>query len=211
MMSRVKATLLSVPLAALQSMLVCTAETRVGWMSEGLDCFYAPIVSCITSLGVVAAACAVSCRRAGGLRWTSLLALTLITAISTTTAIGHVLASQLRVLLAPVQATPDLQIIRSRSILFASYMQVRCTKAWCAEVIRSKGLHEIPEDMEPKSDMTPLSARRSTQRMWDWWRPANMPGAHFYFRHHPSDAPQGWSKGIWTNAKMTEMFLFMRG
>jgi hypothetical protein len=212
MLSSAKATLLSVPVAALLSMLVCAAETRVGWMSEGLDCFYAPIVSSVTSLGVLATACAVSCRRPGGLRWTSFFALTAITAISTTTAIAHVLlASQIRVLLAPVQPPPDLRIIRSRSILFASYMQVRCTKAFCVEVIRSKGLHEIPEDMEPESDMTSLSARRSTQSMWDWWRPANMPGARFYFRHHTSDAPQGWSEGIWTNTEMTKMFMFIRG
>ena len=212
MISCVKATLLSVPFAGLASMLACAVGTRGGLLSEGLDCLYAVLGSCLASLCVVAAACAVRLRPGGGLRWTALIALAFGTAVLATIGIGHrLLTSQVRVLLHPVPATRDMRVVRSRSVMFAGYLHVRCTKAFCAEVIRLKDLREISEDTQPEPDMTPMSARRSTQAMWDWWQPGSMPGARFYFKHHSSDAPQGWSEGVWTNGDMTEMYVFIRG
>lgn len=212
MHSAVRGLLLSVPFSCVASVIAWGASTRIGFVSEGLDCFYALVGSCLASLCVTAVVSALSYRRGRHLRWTVLLALIFGTAGIATICVGQVLLrSQMRILLHPVLATRDVRVLHSRSIMFAGYLHVRCTKEFCAEVIRAKALKEIPGDMEAEADLTPMSARRTTQALWDWWRPADMPGAKFYFRHHTSEAPQGWSEGIWTSGDMTEMYLFIRG
>ena len=70
---------------------------------------------------------------------------------------------------------------------------------------------ELPAELPDKPDITGFSSRERTKVSWGWWQPASMSNPRFFFRHHQSDAVQGWAEGWWVNGATNEVYAFIGG
>lgn len=118
----------------------------------------------------------------------------------------------LEILLNPMQVPADFRVQRGHRFLHSIHVHFIGSPATISALIRAKQLVEVPAavpDDEP--DISRSSARRQSAEEWDWWRPASMPGAKFYYLHHKSQAIQGWAEGWWVNGATNEVYAFIGG
>ncbi|MFM8469102.1 MAG: hypothetical protein ACKODH_03910 [Limisphaerales bacterium] len=107
----------------------------------------------------------------------------------------------------------DLRVRRGQRFLHGAQVHFSASPAFISAMISSKKLREIPAALpdDGELDLSDVSARRQSAEERDWWRPASMPGAKFYYHHHQSQAIQGWAEGWWVNGATNEVYAFIGG
>lgn len=104
-----------------------------------------------------------------------------------------------------------LRVHHGRSILFSSYVHFTGPADTIASLLQSKALIEVPAKPPETLDSTGWGSRERTKVSWSWWQPATMSNPKFFFLHHTSTAPQGWSEGWWVNGATNEVYAFIGG
>ena len=118
----------------------------------------------------------------------------------------------LQILMNPSPVPTGLRIHHGRSIFLSSYVHFTGAPAAIASLLRAKGLAEVPAADPPEtSDITGFSSRERMKVSWGWWHPAAMSNPRFFFRHHKSEAAQGWSEGWWVNGATNEVYASIGG
>lgn len=111
----------------------------------------------------------------------------------------------------PMPVPDSVRLKHGRSVLFGGYVHFTASPSDIEALIRSKELIEVP-NWDPDGDAERpegFNERERRKTAWGWWQPA--PGARFYYRHHTSDAPQGWAEGWWVNDGTNEVFAYING
>jgi hypothetical protein len=111
----------------------------------------------------------------------------------------------LEILFKPAPVPPGVRVLNGRQELFGVHVHFTAPPGVLSSVIQAKGLVEVPET-EEGTDSPGWPAREQSKRVWDWWNPTNMPGAKFFFRHHLSQAVQGWTEEWWVNGETNEVY-----
>ena len=111
----------------------------------------------------------------------------------------------------PMPMPSGVHVLHGRSILFSSYVHFSAPPAVIAVIIHSKGLAEVPAEIPDQGDMGGYSERQQTMSAWDWWQPSTMSKPKFFYRHHTSEAIQGWSEGWWVNSDTNEVYALISG
>lgn len=117
----------------------------------------------------------------------------------------------LETFLKPSPVPSELRVLHRRGILFSSYYHFAGSSAAIDSIIQLKGLIEVPVDSPEGSDMSGFSAKERSRTAWDWWQPNKMTKPRFFFRHHTSEAVQGWSEGWWVSGDTNEVYAFISG
>lgn len=199
---------LSLVLASVLSYIACSG----GFLFGGTSVFSVAIGALIFSTIITVVTALIFKRRQKFFGWRTLF---MEVALLTLVAVG-VLAwidtrQHLRIFMKPSPVPNGLRVRHGRQILFASYLHFTGSPAAIVELLKSKGLEEVPIEPPESSDFTGFSARARTKEPWDWWQPASMEKPKFYFRHHKSEAVQGWSEGWWVNEATNEVYAFIGG
>jgi hypothetical protein len=104
-----------------------------------------------------------------------------------------------------------LRVHHGRGILFSCYVNFTGSPAAIAQLIQVKALLEVPVEVPDKPDAGAFMAREAMKVPWDWWQPSTLHNARFFFRHHQSEAVQGWNEGWWVSATTNEVYAFISG
>jgi hypothetical protein len=125
----------------------------------------------------------------------------------------------MEIILNPASVPPDLHVHRGTKTLFSSFVHFSGPPEVIARLLHSKGLLEVPSapdeavphDPHNVIDLGGLFLKDYTGRAWGWWRPATMSNPRFFYRHHESMAPQGWSEGWWVSGATNEVYAHIGG
>ena len=115
----------------------------------------------------------------------------------------------LGILMEPAPVPAGLQVHQGQSRLFGMYVHFSGSPEAIASLLKAKGLVEVPT--EPTESSDGYGSRERSKAAWDWWQPANLSQPRFFFRHHKSEAIQGWSEGWWINGATNEVYAFLSG
>lgn len=118
---------------------------------------------------------------------------------------------QLQIFMNPEPVPSEVKVHRGRSILHSSFVHFTAPPTAIASLIRTKQLVEVPAEMPDGTDLSGYSSRQQTKDSWDWWQPTSMPNPRFFFRHHKSQAIQGWAEGWWVSGETNEVYAFIGG
>jgi hypothetical protein len=111
----------------------------------------------------------------------------------------------------PMPVPNGVHVLHGRSILFSSYVHFSAPPAVIAAIIHSKELAEAPAEIPDQGDISGYSERQQTIVSWGWWQPSTMSKPKFFYRHHTSEAIQGWSEGWWVNSDTNEVYALISG
>jgi hypothetical protein len=142
---------------------------------------------------------------------------TLFTVVSCLSLLGVGLLSLLQtrqtmqIFFNPMPVPNGVHVHQGRSVLFSSYVHFSAPPAVIAALIRSKEMVEAPTESPDSGDISAYNERQRTIVSWDWWQPSTMSKPKFFFRHHTSEAIQGWSEGWWVNSDTNEVYALISG
>ena len=96
--------------------------------------------------------------------------------------------------------------------MFGSFVHFSASPSDISALIQSKGLVEVPDwDPNGEADIPEgFNERERTKGAWDWWQPALMPKAKFYYRYHKTEFA-GWIEGWWIGGETNEVFAYTSG
>lgn len=117
----------------------------------------------------------------------------------------------LQIFLKPVPVSNEVRVQQGRDVLFNSYVHFTATPAIIAETIKAKELVEVTDAIPENGELSTYNLRESSKVSWSWWQPATMSKPRFYYRHHQSDAVQGWFEGWWVNGETNEVYAHIGG
>jgi hypothetical protein len=117
----------------------------------------------------------------------------------------------IHIFFAPGPVPSQIHIYQGRGRFFDAYVHFSATPADIAAAINAKELVEVPEELPEQGDFSNDNERQRAITPWDWWQPATMTNPRFFFRHHTSEAIQGWSEGWWINGATNEVYAFISG
>lgn len=206
-MGLLTATLASIGLALVCSVVFARLACSLGILFAGIDTYFAVPVA-TGCCAVVAPVTALVFKRKGKhFTWPMLGTEVVLLAF---VAVGVLSWSQtqqnLSIFMGPAPVPNGVHVHQGRAILFTSYVHFSAPPAAIAEIIKSKELVEVSDEWPDKRDITVFSAWEKTKVSWGWWQPAGMSSPRFFFRHHKSDAVQGWGEGWWVNGATNEVY-----
>jgi hypothetical protein len=187
------------------------AQAR-GLLFEGFDTYFTVVV--VTAACVIVGwVTAVSCQYIGkpvSTRQLSMVVLLLSTSLVALS--SRVQTNQkLKIFLQPMPVSSEVKIIHGRTTLHCGYTHFTAPQSLIAAAIQAKQLIEVPalsgEDGLSHEEIT----ARTISAPWDWWQPATMPKGKLFYKHHKSQAPQGWHEGWWVNEQTNEVYAFIGG
>ena len=194
-------------------LLAWVAEAN-GVLFGGVDVVFVTLISgCCCGL-VTTITAAILERRGGNLTWQSGFLGAVALSIATTSLWSFFCTRKnLEILISPMQVPADLRVQRGHGFLHSMNVHFTGSPDTISALIRAKQLVEVPAALPDvgEPDVAGFSARRQSAEEWDWWRPASMPGAKFYYLHHKSQAIQGWAEGWWVSGETNEVFAFIGG
>lgn len=118
---------------------------------------------------------------------------------------------RLRTFMAPEPVQRELKVLHSRADLFAMDVHFTATPAVITKLIQSKELVETPDDPERALEIPGYYEMQRTKVSRGWWQPTTMSKPRYYYRHHESQAVQGWSEGWWVNGATNEVYARISG
>jgi hypothetical protein len=119
--------------------------------------------------------------------------------------------NNLRIIMTPFPVPNGLRVHHGRNTLFGGYVNFTGPPSVISALLHSKGLVEVSTNLPDSSDIGGFVEKATTTNSWDWWQPNTMPNPRFYYRHHDSNAAQGWSEGWWVNDATNEVYAFIGG
>jgi hypothetical protein len=206
------AVLVSAGLALVLALLLAFLACSRGLLFSGLDTLFCVVVTTAFCAFVVPVTALVFRRKQRHFAWHTLCIEALVLALVAVGLLSWLQTRQhLRIFMQPAPVPNGVQVRQGRSILFSTYVHFSATPEAIASVIQSKALLEVSAVMPDKSDITDFSSRERTKVSWGWWQPATMSSPKFFFRHHASEAVQGWCEGWWVNGATNEVYAFISG
>lgn len=185
-----------------------------GALFGGVDAVVATLISgCCCALGLTVVA-VIGERRGRALSWLAgLLAAVTLSVVTVATWSHFSTRRNMKLLLNPMTMPADLRVRRGQGFLHGAQVHFTGSPAFISALIQAKQLVEVPAVLPDggELDLSGFSARRQSAEERDWWRPASMPGAKFYYLHHKSHAIQGWAEGWWVNGATNEVYAFIGG
>lgn len=204
--------LVSAGLALAASWVFAVFATHLGILFSGGDTFFAIFVA--TALCAIATpiTALVFKRKAKHFGWRKLLIEVAVLSLFAVGSLSWLQTRQhLKIFFNPEPIPSGVHVHHGRSVLFSSYVHFSAPPAAIAALIQSKELLEVPSELTDQIDGTSYGAQQRSKDSWDWWQPVNMPKPRFFFRHHKSEAVQGWSEGWWVNDATNEVYAFIGG
>jgi hypothetical protein len=202
----------SVALSLLFSIAFGLVARPFGFLFGGLSSDFVVFVVtgfCSITIPVIAFFCE---RKGKRLSWFQLVAFVITLAFTASSLMSWLDTRQhLKIFLNPKPVPPSLRVCQGCSILFSSYVHFTAPPEVIAAIIQSKELVEIPIETPDQVDISGYSERERTKVSWDWWQPTTMSNPRFYYRHHKSEAVQGWSEGWWVNGATNEVYALIGG
>lgn len=190
------------------SLLACSG----GFLFSGVSIFSTVLVAVAFCAAVVSVTSIVFRQRQRRFGWHMLL---IEVAVLALVAVGIVswldTRQHLRIFMNPSPVPSGLRVHQGRSILFSSYVHFTAPPDSIASLLQSKGLVEVPAELSDGRDTGPWSSRDHSGVPDGWWQPLTMSSPRFFFRHHESQAVQGWSEGWWVNGATNEVYAFISG
>lgn len=192
-------------------LLAWVAEAN-GLLFGGVDVVFATLISgCCCGLATAITAALLE-RKGGNFTWQAgCLGAVALSVAATSLWSFFCTRKNLEILISPMQVPADLRVQRGHRFLHSMHVHFIGSPATISALIQAKQLVEVPAALPDvgEPDIASFSARRQSAEEWDWWRPASMPGAKFYYLHHKSQAIQGWAEGWWVNGATNEVYAFI--
>jgi len=183
-----------------------------GLLFGGLDTFFTVLFTTCSCALVPPVAALVFKRKGKHFAWRTLFIEVLVLALVAVGLLSWLQTRQhLQIFMKPKPVPSGVRVRHGRSILFSNYVHFTAPPGAIASIIQSKELVEVPAELPDKPDITGFSSRERTKVSWGWWQPASMSNPRFFFRHHQSDAVQGWAEGWWVNGATNEVYAFIGG
>lgn len=204
----------SVGLALFLCCILAFFACSFGMLLSGIEAIFAVFVSTVLCVVAISIISIIFKRKGKHFTWRSLF---VTVAILSTIICGLQFWTQtrhdLKIFFEPSPLPAGLHVYRGRTILFSSYVHFTAPPSAIAAIVQSKGLIEVPAEIpdEGTNDLSGFSARENTKKSWGWWQPTNMPNSKLFFRHHESEAVQGWTEGWWINGATNEVYAFISG
>jgi hypothetical protein len=185
---------------------------RGGFLFGGAPAIVTVLVAAGVSTGVSLATALLFKSKRKNFGWGALLAHDFVLAL---VAVGILswrdTRQQMWTLTGPSHVTIGLDVHHGYRMPFSSDIHFTGEPSAIATLLKSKGLVEVPAELQDASDPSPFLQRERSKKLWDWWRPTMMPNPRFFYLHHDSMAVQGWSEGWWVSGATNEVFAFIRG
>ena len=203
----------------ISSYALASVATSFGLLFSGFAFGYTVLAAIIVS-ACLAVVVATFCKSLKVLfRWAATLISVVLSGVVVVGCLSYIQTKQeIKIFMAPVSVPQNIVVHNGRSIMFSSYVHFSGPAEKIAEIIKAKELAEVPAEFQESLDVskapidgTSFSAREQTKTSWDWWQPTKMSNPKFYFRHHKSEAVQGWSEGWWVNDKTNEVYATIGG
>lgn len=210
---RIRVTFLaSTGLALLLAFAFAFLAVKSGFLFGGVDTIFTPLVAtaiCAIALPLTALVCK---RKGKHFGWRALFIETVVLALLGVTSLSWLQTRQhLTIFMQPEPVPKGIQVKHGRSIMFSSYVHFTGSPEVIASLIKAKQLVEVPAESPETSHIDGFTSRERTKEPWDWWQPATMSNPKFFFRHHTSQAIQGWSEGWWVSGQTNEVYAFISG
>jgi hypothetical protein len=213
-MRLLKATFVSAGLALALAIALVPLALHFGILFSGVDTVFVVLVITIFCAFAILVTAAIFKRKGKSFSWRLLF----VEVIFLTLIGGGLLAwSQTRqfmkIIMEPMPVPNGLHVKQGRQLLFTGFVHFTASPSDIATIIEAKKLIEVPAEIpdEGVKDLSGFSARANSENSWNWWQPTNMPNSKFFYRHHESEAVQGWSEGWWVNGATNEVYAFIGG
>lgn len=183
-----------------------------GLLFSGLDVFVVVQVAVGLTAIVIPVTAWIFRRKKKHFGWRALCIVVMLLALVAVATMSWLQTRQhLRIFMNPVPVPSGVHVHRGRSIMFSSYVHFTAPPAVIAKLVQLKELVETPDDLETAVEHPGYSELQRTKAPWDWWQPATMAKPKFFFRHHQSEAVQGWAEGWWINGTTNEVYAYIGG
>jgi len=204
--------LLAVGTAVVAAYVSALLARRIGMLFSGLDTAIALVASAVVSL-IVAAITEMIVRRKGkDADWRVLVIEVLLVGSVVVLLLGWAQTrDHMRIFMNPLPIPNEVRVHHGQSVLFNSFVHFTAPPTVVAALLKSKEFVEVPDEVSDQRDISGYGVRQRTKVSWDWWQPATMSGPRFYYRHHKSDAVQGWMEGWWVNGATNEVYAHTGG
>lgn len=194
------------------SLLIATIASSFGFLFSGLDSALAVSAAVFVSAGVAAIAAAIFKGYKGFLRWIAAGTIAILCELVVIGLLAHLQTRQhIQIFMEPASVPEGLVIHNGRSIMFSSYIHFTGPPEKIVAILKVKELAEVPAEISELVDYSGFNERERTKALWDWWQPIKMSNPKFFYRHHKSEAIQGWSEGWWVNDKTNEVYALIGG
>jgi hypothetical protein len=179
----------------------------LGILFSGLATFFVVLVATACCAIVVPVTALIFKRKKKHFAWRTLFIEVVLLALVAVGLLSWLQTRQaLEIFMKPGPVPSEMHVHRGRSILFSCYVHFSARPADIAAIIQSKELVEVPSEEANQNSLL-----QRTKISWDWWQPAAMFNPRFFYRHHQSDAVQGWSEGWWVNGATNEVYALISG
>ncbi len=190
--------------------------SRFGYVSEGLGVFFTTLVTSVLCAVIAAVTAWIFKRYGRPLSLRKMLVGGVLISFVVTLGISWLDTRQhLRIFLSPAPVPDGLHVLRGRAIMFESFVHFTAPPEVVASLLQTKGMVAVPDkspdELPAGSDLSLYFERQRSRDSWDWWQPAVMGKPTFFYRHHQSQAAQGWVEGWWVNSATNEVYAFIGG
>ena len=184
----------------------------LGILFTGIDTLFAVLFATAFCIIVAPVTALVFKRKGKHFAWRTLFIEVMLLALVAVGLLSWLQTRQaLKIFMNPVAVPKGVHVYHGRSVLFAAYVHFTAPPAVIATIINSKDLVEVPAEEPVQRDVSGYSMQQKTKVSWDWWLPAAMSNPRFFYRHHQSEAGQGWSEGWWVNGATNEVYALISG
>ncbi|MSR64915.1 MAG: hypothetical protein EXS18_03940 [Verrucomicrobiae bacterium] len=204
--------LASAGLTLVLSYVLAVVACYFGVLFSGTDSLFAVLVATVFCAIVAPVTALVFKRKGKRFTWPTLfIEVMLLTLVAIGLLSWLQTREKLKTFMDPVPVPSGVHVHNGRGVLFAAYVHFTAPPVVIAAVIKSKELVEVSAEVPDQADFSGYSERQRTKVPWDWWQPATMFNPRFFYRHHESEAVQGWSEGWWVNGATNEVYARIGG